>query len=127
MRPRSFFWAVAAQAGVTVENSNTLRTAAALFLHAQRMSAEWFQRAPEPAHVALLHRSRTRMLMTKEIKAPNGIAFSPDGKRVYVSNADPRNAVWMTYDVKADSTFANGSVFFDATARTTTKKAYPTA
>lgn len=69
--------------------------------------------------------SGTLTLMTKEIKAPNGIAFSPDGKRVYVSNADPSNAIWMVYDVHDDGTFANGRVFFDATAWTKTKKGVP--
>ena len=67
----------------------------------------------------------TLTLMTKEIKAPNGIAFSPDGKKAYVSNADPSNAIWIVYDVKDDGTFANGRVFFDATAWTKTKKGVP--
>jgi gluconolactonase len=67
----------------------------------------------------------TLALMTKDLKAPNGIAFSPDGKKVYVSNADQENAVWMMYDVKEDGTFANGRLFFDATAWTKTKKGVP--
>jgi gluconolactonase len=47
-------------------------------------------------------------LLSKDIKAPNGIAFSPDEKTLYISNADPMNAVWMAYDVKADGTIDNG-------------------
>jgi gluconolactonase len=54
-------------------------------------------------------------LLTKELKFPNGIAFSPDESTLYVSNSDPEHAVWMAYDVKADGTIANGRVFFDAT------------
>ncbi len=54
-------------------------------------------------------------LLTKEITRPNGVAFSPDEKRLYVASSDPDKAVWMVYDVKADGTIANGRVFFDAT------------
>ena len=64
-------------------------------------------------------------LLTKDIKAPNGIAFSPDEKILYVSNADPSNAVWMAFDVRDDGTIANGRVFFDATAWTKTKRGVP--
>lgn len=50
-----------------------------------------------------------------DIKAPNGIAFSPDERTLYVSDVDPRRAAWLAYDVKPDGTVANGRVFFDAT------------
>jgi gluconolactonase len=55
-------------------------------------------------------------LLTKELAFPNGIAFSPDEKRLYVSNSDPEHAIWMVYDVTGDGGVANGRVFFDATA-----------
>jgi len=67
----------------------------------------------------------TVTLMTKEIKAPNGIAFSPDGKKVYVSNADPTKAIWLVYDVQEDGVFAHGRVFFDVTVSTKTKQGVP--
>jgi len=54
-------------------------------------------------------------LLIKDIKAPNGIAFSPDEKTLYVSDVDPKRAAWLAYDVKADGTVTNGRVFFDAT------------
>ena len=50
-----------------------------------------------------------------DIKAPNGIAFSPDEKTLYVSDVDPKRAAWLAYDVQSDGTVANGRVFFDAT------------
>lgn len=50
-----------------------------------------------------------------DIKAPNGIAFSPDEKTLYVSDVDPKRAAWLAYDVKPDGTVTNGRVFFDAT------------
>jgi gluconolactonase len=55
-------------------------------------------------------------LLTKEITRPNGIAFSPDEKKLYVASSDPDKAIWMVYDVQPDGTIANGKVFFDATA-----------
>lgn len=50
-----------------------------------------------------------------EIKAPNGIAFSPDEKTLYVSDVDPKRAAWLAYDVQPDGTVTNGRVLFDAT------------
>jgi gluconolactonase len=55
-------------------------------------------------------------LLTKELTFPNGIAFSPDEKTLYVSNSDPERAIWMAYDVTADGGIANGRVFHDSTA-----------
>ena len=54
-------------------------------------------------------------LLTKEMSRPNGIAFSPDEKTLYVANSDPKRAIWMAFDVKADGTLGKGRVFFDAT------------
>jgi gluconolactonase len=55
-------------------------------------------------------------LLTSEITRPNGIAFSPDQRRLYVASSDPERAIWMVYDVTEDGGIANGRVFFDATA-----------
>lgn len=55
-------------------------------------------------------------LLTKELSRPNGIAFSPDEKTLYVSNSDPDRAVWMAYVVKEDGTLGAGRVFADVTA-----------
>jgi gluconolactonase len=55
-------------------------------------------------------------LLTDQMSRPNGIAFSPDEKTLYVANSDPKKAVWMAFDVKPDGTVANGRVFFDATS-----------
>lgn len=54
-------------------------------------------------------------LLTKEITRPNGIAFSPDEKKLYVASSDPDKAILMVYDVQPNGTIANGKVFFDAT------------
>jgi gluconolactonase len=55
-------------------------------------------------------------LLTKEMSRPNGIAFSPDEKTLYVANSDPDQAVWIAFPVKADGTLGAGKVFFDSTA-----------
>ncbi|MGI0029846.1 MAG: SMP-30/gluconolactonase/LRE family protein [Nitrososphaera sp.] len=49
-------------------------------------------------------------LLTKE-EAPNGIAFSPDEKILYVS--DSKRTVWLAFDVGKDGTFSNRRVLFD--------------
>jgi gluconolactonase len=54
-------------------------------------------------------------VLVKDLKFPNGIAFSPDEKTLYLSNSDPDRAIWMAYDVTADGGVANGRLFFDAT------------
>jgi gluconolactonase len=55
-------------------------------------------------------------LLTRELTFPNGIAFSPDERTLYVAVSDPDRAVVMAYDVTADGTIARGRVLFDATA-----------
>ena len=50
-------------------------------------------------------------LLTTEVNAPNGIAFSPDEKKLYV--ADSARALWFVFDVKKDGTLSPGKVFFD--------------
>lgn len=54
-------------------------------------------------------------LLIKDLTRPNGIAFSPDQKYLYIAVSDPHHMVWMRYDVYPDGTVANGQVFFDAT------------
>jgi len=53
-------------------------------------------------------------LLIKDLKAPNGIAFSPDEKILYVTDVDPAKAAWRAYDVREDGTVINGRIFFDA-------------
>jgi gluconolactonase len=62
-----------------------------------------------------LDEQRKLTLLTKELSRPNGLAFSPDEKKLYVSNSDPEHAVWMVYDVTEKGEIENGKVFYDAT------------
>ena len=55
-------------------------------------------------------------LLTKDMTRPNGIAFSPDEKTLYVAQSDPAAAIWMAFEVKADGTLGKSRLFFDATS-----------
>ncbi len=57
-------------------------------------------------------------LLSKELKRPNGIAFSPDEKYLYIANSDPDRKIWMRFEVKSDGTLAGGSMFYDVTSST---------
>jgi gluconolactonase len=48
-------------------------------------------------------------LLTKELTEPNGLAFSPDGKRLYVDDSAQRNI--RVYDFQTDGTLRNGRIF----------------
>jgi gluconolactonase len=48
-------------------------------------------------------------LLTRELTQPNGLAFSPDGKRFYVDDSEQRNI--RVYDFRKDGTISNGRIF----------------
>jgi gluconolactonase len=54
------------------------------------------------------------LLVIKDLTFPNGIAFSPDEKRLYVAVSDQKEPRIMAYDVQTDGTVANGKTLFDA-------------
>lgn len=54
-------------------------------------------------------------LLTDQMSRPNGLAFSPDYRTLYVANSDPRQAVWMAFPVRNDGKLDEGRVLFDAT------------
>jgi gluconolactonase len=56
-------------------------------------------------------------LLIKDLPRPNGIAFSPDEKYLYVDNSQPKK-LWMRYRVKEDGTLTDAKVFYDATSDT---------
>ena len=55
-------------------------------------------------------------LLAKDLSRPNGIAFSPDEKLLYVANSDPARKLWMRYPVLPDGSLGLGRVFADVTA-----------
>jgi gluconolactonase len=48
-------------------------------------------------------------LLTKELSQPNGLAFSPDGRRFYVDDSEGRNI--RVFDFTSEHTLANGRIF----------------
>ena len=62
-----------------------------------------------------LSKSGQLTLLTKEMTRPNGIAFSPDEKHLYVAQSDPKAAIWKKFPVNADGTLGKGKLFYDAT------------
>ncbi len=51
-------------------------------------------------------------LLTDENRAPNGIAFSPDEKTLYVDDSERK--IWTAYPVLPDGTLGSGRVFSNA-------------
>ncbi len=52
-------------------------------------------------------------LLIKEMTRPNGIAFSPDEKALYVAQSDSKNPIIKAFPVKRDGTLGTGKVFYD--------------
>jgi len=67
----------------------------------------------------------TLTLLTRDLTFPNGLAFSPDEKTLYVAVSDPSHAVWMSYPVLEDGTLGPGRVFADVTSHVPGKKGLP--
>jgi len=55
-------------------------------------------------------------VVSKSLSGPNGLAFSPDEKYLYVDNWDEKRKVILRYEVQADGSLTNETTFFDATA-----------
>jgi gluconolactonase len=64
-------------------------------------------------------------MLTKELSRPNGLAFSPDEKTLYVANSDPDRAIWMAFPVNAEGTLGTGKVFADVTSMVKTHPGLP--
>ncbi|HVA41313.1 MAG TPA: SMP-30/gluconolactonase/LRE family protein, partial [Candidatus Binataceae bacterium] len=62
------------------------------------------------------HRAALQLLVS-DLNRPNGIAFSPDEKYLYVDNTEPKK-LWMRYTVKPDGTLTDAKVLYDATSDT---------
>ncbi len=91
------------------------------------LEKNWDDPARELDFCGVFRRSKdgTLTLLTKEMTRPNGIAFSPDEKTLYVANSDPKMAIWKAFPVKADGTLGEGKVFFDTTSWVDKKKGLP--
>ncbi len=70
-------------------------------------------RIPDAASQKFGSAPKEPQMLVKDLPRPNGLAFSPDEKYLYVSNSEPKR-FWMRYSVKADGSLADGKTFFDA-------------
>ncbi len=64
-------------------------------------------------------------LLISDLTRPNGLAFSPDEKTLYVAQSDPEKAIIMAYPVQADGSLGKGKPLHDATADVATLKGLP--
>jgi gluconolactonase len=53
-------------------------------------------------------------LLVSDLPRPNGIAFSPDEKFLYVDNSEPKK-IWLRYTVNKDGTLSDPKLLHDAT------------
>ncbi|MFL6416107.1 MAG: SMP-30/gluconolactonase/LRE family protein [Bryobacteraceae bacterium] len=60
---------------------------------------------PDPSKITLL---------ISDLQRPNGIAFSPDEKYLYVDNTEPKK--WMRYPMKSDGSLGTAEVLLDASS-----------
>jgi gluconolactonase len=56
-------------------------------------------------------------LLSREFSGPNGIAFSPDEKFLYVGNWDPKAKIVKRFPVRRDGSLGQGAVFVDLTTK----------
>jgi gluconolactonase len=54
-------------------------------------------------------------LLVSDLTRPNGIAFSPDEKYLYVDNSEPKK-LWVRYRVQPDGSLTEAKVIYDATS-----------
>jgi len=63
--------------------------------------------------------------LTGELTFPNGIAFAPDEKTLYVAVSDPTKRYVMAYGVTATGLLEHGRIFFDASPLMQGRKGLP--
>src|SRR5215472_5674208 len=54
-------------------------------------------------------------LLYKGVARPNGLAFTPDEKYMYLNNSEPHRKICLRFEVQEDGSLANEKVFFDIT------------
>ncbi len=54
-------------------------------------------------------------VIERELTRPNGVALSPDGRRLYVAQSEPGKAIIMAYELDAGANVVSKRLFHDAT------------
>jgi gluconolactonase len=91
------------------------------------LEKQWEDPAREIPFAGVYRRSASGdiQLLTSDMTRPNGLAFSPDERRLYIAQSDEKAAIWRVFDVKADGTLENSRILFDATSMVPGKKGLP--
>jgi gluconolactonase len=69
--------------------------------------------------------NRKTLVIVDSLTRPNGIAFSPDNKKLYIANSDPEKAIWYEYELNHFMQIVSGKIFYDATINAKTEKGLP--
>ena len=64
-------------------------------------------------------------LLCKTMTRPNGIAFSPDQKKLYVAQSDPDAPILRVFNIDENGMLDAGKIFFDASNLSATRKGMP--
>jgi gluconolactonase len=64
-------------------------------------------------------------LLTRDFEAPNGIALSPDGQHLFLSESKPELGAWYVFDVAADGSLAGKRRLLDAVPWSGGRKGVP--
>lgn len=67
----------------------------------------------------------TITLLVRDMTRPNGLAFSPDEKTLYVAQSDRAQAIWNAFPVKDDGTLGERRLFADVTELAKTLEGLP--
>jgi gluconolactonase len=91
------------------------------------LEKQWEDPAREIPYAGVYRRSASGeiTLLTRDMTRPNGLAFSPDERRLYVAQSDEKAAIWRVFDVKPDGTIENSRVLLDVTSMVPAKKGLP--
>jgi gluconolactonase len=91
------------------------------------MEKQWDDPKRELPYAGVFRRDKSGQvtLLTREMTRPNGLAFSPDEKRLYVAQSDATAAIWRVFDMQSDGTLGANRILFDATSMTKTRTGLP--
>jgi gluconolactonase len=69
--------------------------------------------------------NRKTLVLIDSLTYPNGLAFSPDNKKLYIANSDPEKAIWYEYSLNPFMQIVSGKILYDATSYAKTEKGLP--
>jgi gluconolactonase len=71
------------------------------------------------------HRNGAVSLLSRGMTRPNGLAFSPDEKTLYISQSDPAAPIWRVFDVRPDGSLGTSRILFDASSLAKSRRGLP--